>query len=717
MSSIIKIKEVKDFSLKSFKNYTGPSCEFDRSNIFFAPNGNGKSSLANGLRDEFYKTFSPENLRIYNKDFIDSQLLLEENGNIRGVKANFGKKDVDLELKIKVLDDECSAINKTISDLEDKNKELTISTETAIEDIFKRRKGKASITKKTHKDGVHEKVVQLWIDDYNTALKKFPDEKYDEIDGQKRFGDTLDIINGLRFTVSPSPNKADLDELRRIAPKKYDKVDIPSSNIVSWLEEGLHLHEDKKTCEFCGNTIDTRQLTARIEKYIKNEQNIDRKALESLKSALQLIYRDVKSIVDNNISIVAALDKDASVKDSLTELEDSLQVIQDLGAAINKKINGMQTPESIDVDVLESLLESIKACVVTIEDVKATRKAHYEEMVNRLEILVKGAIGYEISTSTLIADNQTDYKDNLKEITTLRKQSADKKETVRKLRESKSDLADFANYLNEIFKDIGIDFKLVLDAESYILQHTLLGVNLAINDISEGERNLLALVYFYYEMLSDDKKTLKDEVDIVIIDDPATSMDDENRFYILELVKSIIDNKSLQSFILTHSWRDFCDLCYAKDVQQGVRKFEISKVTGKSSIELSRSIVSPYKRLYKEVYDFSQKNFSDIDADEALHIPNTMRRVLEEYIRFNFGIDLATQTRYNEIAEALFEDRVSNIKASKEAQLKTLLSVCNILSHGTTHARNITEVHTSARFLINRMETINKYHHTRMKQG
>lgn len=717
MSGAIKIKEVKDLSLKSFKDYTGPSCEFDRSNIFFAPNGNGKSSLANGLRDEFYKTFSPENLRIYNKDFVDSQLLLEENGNIRGVKANFGKKDVDLELKIKALDGERDAIDKAISDLENKNKELIVSTETAIEDIFKRRKGKASITKKTHRDGVHEKVVQLWIDDYNTALKKFPDEKYDEIDGQKNFGDTLDIINGLRFAVSPSPNKADLDELRRIAPKTYDKVDIPSSDVVSWLEEGLHLHEDRETCEFCGNTIDIQQLTARIEKYIKDEQSVDRKHLENLKGTLQLIYRDIKSIVDNKESTVATLDKDESVVNSLTELENSLQIIQDVGVAINEKVGDMHTPNSIDVDALASLLELIETHVATIESAQAARKTHYEEMINRLEILVKGAIGYEISTSTLIAGNQTTYNDNLKEIALLRKQSRDKKETVRKLRESKSDLADFANYLNEIFKDIGIDFKLVLDGESYILQHALLGVNLTVDDISEGERNLLALVYFYYEMLSDDKKTFKSELELVVIDDPATSMDDENRFYILELVKSIIDNKSLQSFVLTHSWRDFCDLCYAKDEQQGVKKFEISKINGESSIELSRSIVSPYKRLYKEVYDFSQKNFSDINADETLHIPNTMRRVLEEYIRFNFGIDLATQTRYNEIAEALFEDRVSNISANNEAKLKTLLSVCNILSHGAPQTRSVAEIHTSARFLINRMETINKYHHTRMKQG
>ena len=97
-------------------------------------------------------------------------------------------------------------------------------------------------------------------------------------------------------------------------------------------------------------------------------------------------------------------------------------------------------------------------------------------------------------------------------------------------------------------------------------------------------------------------------------------------------------------------------------------------------------------------------------------MPNTMRRVLEEYIRFNFGIALATQSSYNEIAVALFETDVINISANNEAKLKKLLSVCNVLSHGTPPTRSISEIHTSSRILMNRIKDINTYHHNEMKQ-
>lgn len=716
MDNIIKIDEVKDLTLKSFNNYTGPIDKFGRSNIFFAPNGHGKTSLANGVKDEYVKTAAIENLRIYDKDFIETHLLLKEDRNIRGVKADFGKKDVDLEKKIKKLEEEIETTNADLAKLGGDNTKLIATTETVIDDIFKRRKGKASIAKKSHKDGIHEKVVQLWIDEYEAALKRFPDEKYDEIDGEKNFGDNLNVINGLRFDSPSTLSKQELEAMSTIATKTYDKVDIPSSEVVAWLETGLHVHEDKQACVFCGNSINIEELSAKITKFIKDEQSIDRKRLETFKGTLQIVYGTVRSIVDKREATLASLEQSAKATEAFDSLGESLEPLAAFGTAISAKINAMPDAANIDTEELSELLEKISTAISALGEAKDNRKKQYEEKINRLETLVKGAIGFEISSSKLVAGNVATYTENKKKITGLTEDIKKKRGEIRTLRDSKSDLADFANYLNAIFEDIGVNFKLVLSGKSYVLQHTLLGIDLTIDDISEGECNLLALVYFYYEMLGEDQKSLKDSIDVVIIDDPATSMDDENRFYILELVKSVIDNKGLQSFILTHSWHDFCDLSYGRNEQQGVKKFEITKMRGESAIEKSRSEVSPYKKLYKEVYDFSQMNLSDVSSDQALHMPNTMRRVLEEYIRFNFGIDLATQTHYNEIAQVLFEKEVAEVSQKNEARLKMLLSVCNILSHGAPRTRSVGEIHASARFLINRLSEINKYHHDKMKQ-
>ena len=164
--------------------------------------------------------------------------------------------------------------------------------------------------------------------------------------------------------------------------------------------------------------------------------------------------------------------------------------------------------------------------IYVLLDVREKLKSLYEDKINRLEILVKGAIGFEVKNSQLVSDNTAVYAENNKKIAELKKDIRTRTEAIHKLRDSKSDLSDFAEYLNQIFEEIGIGFKLVLSGKAYALQHSILNVDLNIDDISEGERNLLALVYFYYEMLGSDKKNLKDNLEIVIIDDPATSMDD-----------------------------------------------------------------------------------------------------------------------------------------------------------------------------------------------
>ena len=102
------IEQVKNFSQKSFINYTGPVEKFAEVNILFGYNGRGKTSLANGLVEEFLKDSNNEekNYRFFNRNYITNNLMLEQSkdSKIKGVIANFGKKDVDSEKQIKELE-------------------------------------------------------------------------------------------------------------------------------------------------------------------------------------------------------------------------------------------------------------------------------------------------------------------------------------------------------------------------------------------------------------------------------------------------------------------------------------------------------------------------------------------------------------------------------------------------------------------------------------
>src|SRR5690554_1436933 len=102
------ITKLINFTLKSFFSYTNPNVLLFRDkNILFGYNGKGKSSIAIGIKDEFLKdpNKKPENLRIFDRDYISNSLLLENSeGKIKGVEASFGKGVVDIENKIKELE-------------------------------------------------------------------------------------------------------------------------------------------------------------------------------------------------------------------------------------------------------------------------------------------------------------------------------------------------------------------------------------------------------------------------------------------------------------------------------------------------------------------------------------------------------------------------------------------------------------------------------------
>ena len=63
---------------------------------------------------------------------------------------------------------------------------------------------------------------------------------------------------------------------------------------------------------------------------------------------------------------------------------------------------------------------------------------------------------------------------------------------------------------------------------------------ISVDDISEGERNILALIYFLYSLL-DEKENIKDEIELIIIDDPISSLDENNKFILLQFLTELAE--------------------------------------------------------------------------------------------------------------------------------------------------------------------------------
>lgn len=718
------ITQFDNFTCKSFKNYTNPSdLLFREKNIFFGYNGKGKSASAIGIEREFLKDTSKkiENLRLFNKDYVSKSLLLENSDDkIKGIEANFGEGTVDVEKKIKELEKQIISeeeIEKFSSTVESIKK----STRKEIDSIHDRRKGKANIQKKAKDESV-KKVIELYRNDYTEAKKiEKEDAQLLKINGDNSIEKQIAQFDSLgSLSLSDIPEN-DIDKIKKIYLDKYgDNIEIPEYEIVQWIDEGVKIHQESDiVCKFCGSKLDYLTVKSKLIQYKENKRHKAIKELKTFSEKLQTILKGIVIIEKTSKSYIAIIGD--VIDEYFTTISSKKKDIEDLKNSLQTKIDNIEEISDFDFKRLASVINDTKNAISSITKEKEKQLKTLRIKQSNLTTLVKGAIGLEIISSSSIKDKLKQIETKEKELKTKKDSNKSKNEDIHNLKQQKSLTKDFANFVTQILEDINISLKVQIDIDNrnYIIKsaNSEEEIPLTIKNISEGEKNLLALLFFYYELFNDDKQQkVKTEIELIIVDDPISSMDDSNKFYILELMKSLLELKTQQVFVLTHSWDDFCNLSYGKkawDINSKYATFEIRKQNGKSELAQLKNQEKPYKYLFKEIFSFSQKRDTDISTEcEIYHYPNVMRRVFEEWYSFKIGKDLnLTSSQQNGLAN---DFKITDTKGKTE--LGVLLKVCNILSHSINSSKNPQEIHQASKYLMKLIKENDPIHYKNMKE-
>ncbi len=166
-------------------------------------------------------------------------------------------------------------------------------------------------------------------------------------------------------------------------------------------------------------------------------------------------------------------------------------------------------------------------------------------------------------------------------------------------------------------------------------------------DVSAGERNVIGLCYFFANILEGKSRDAAyAEEYLLIIDDPVSSYDVENRIGILsylkyELSKYLLGNKDSKALIMTH------DLFTATDTEKILKELKVDcnkKYNGQSSFiysqkELHNHLLVPfnnkrneYTTLMNLVYEYANGNATE----QELFIGNIIRQVLEAFSTFEY---------------------------------------------------------------------------------
>lgn len=167
------------------------------------------------------------------------------------------------------------------------------------------------------------------------------------------------------------------------------------------------------------------------------------------------------------------------------------------------------------------------------------------------------------------------------------------------------------------------------------------------SNISVGERNIIGLCYFFASMLQgkDDKNAFNDEY-LIIIDDPVSSYDFENKIGILSFLKVKLSqflngNLNSKAIILTHDLLTFFDIEKILEELQnefndtyGKKRtvFNLFELKKCNLMEFQYKKRHEYTEMMKLIYEYSLERCSD----SSMFIGNIMRQVLEAFSTFEY---------------------------------------------------------------------------------
>ncbi|MCO7027584.1 AAA family ATPase [Tetragenococcus halophilus] len=657
------ISEIKNINKKSFVDYSSGE-EFGQVNVLFGPNGSGKSALSEWIKENNY-----DKTRIFDTSYVLDNIAPHE--GIAGVKLTVGEEAIDIENNILRITAANENLEKQIGGLTERKREKKYNLYTIMQTLLKKARKHFSLTKGVkQKPNAREQPIQA----FNQWKKEINETLDSNIESLQQLEQEKELIQNKLNKLIP-PFKMEEDRFKRFSESLKKRVTVPdnaiSQQLSDWLSEGVELHSmssHNEKCEFCGQYFDAIELSQIINEKIKNEHAKLLKALENLNSELQKSKKDA-ALLPKEINIDNFCEQvDTLITNILEKVEDTEATIE-VSQDVYKKLNQLNKTVIEEKKQLESRLKNINT------------------QINQIEKVAKSWIGKQLK-SDINASKLTnellriDEKENK-----LKKTVEDNKKWNVEQQQKNSDLKPFKELINQQFKVLGLDFELFImdDNQHYLIKHNNQEVNLIPKDLSEGELRLIAFLHFYYELFDKPNETLSQDVEIVIIDDPITSLDTDNRYYLTELINNFINKAkefSVQLFIFTHSSLDFHNFGYT--AQNKCRWWTVAKKdNGESEIkrldaEKMKNYSDYYRSNFRSVFGFAIRSKNSLTEKDCIRYGNKARWVFESHARTHYNITYAAKGSRDTLKDCY------EVPEEEEGVFLRMLDVINSLSHGNS---------------------------------
>lgn len=547
-------------------------------NFFYGNNGSGKSTIGRAINGgsaikskityDRDKTAANYRTLVYNQDYIAK--LINNAGDIPGVFTFHTAEDERIETQIsEIMPMRMEYANKVNA------------TRDLLADYEKKAAGRVSSYREIFWQTT-DKVRQRFSSFVSGLLR-----------GKDAFMDTI---------LKTPPEESDLDELEQLCASAFDsnaktyelinKMTIPGSikdvessellkqkiasrsetpfaeymraiQATSWVQEGhKHFHKNDGKCPYCQQELPAdfeEQLAACFD----NQYQEDVATLQRMAESYYSYARKVsdffsyvfesrnpaflaESLVSYQSAIVNTIEINLTmiqqkIKDPATIVE--LKEYDSLVDSLNHEIDRYNEQTKKNNEIIANRRQGRKECERKIW-------SHLSYMVrDSVEQFKNESIQHESEIKSIKEEGNEAYK-NGKAL----------QEQIDALRSQTGNTIDAMKSINTILDDSGFQgFRLEENPavkNHYHIVRPGQDADSPATNLSEGERNFIAFLYFYHEVKGSNTKTNEIPEKIVVIDDPVSSMDSQVLFVVCALVRELIEICLNNSRALTEITRD-----------------------------------------------------------------------------------------------------------------------------------------------------------------
>ena len=424
---------------------------------------------------------------------------------------------------------------------------------------------------------------------------------------------------------------------------------------MNWIKCGVDIHgKNPEKCVFCGNSIDGH-LIQNLEIAFSDE-------LVTLESNLEEKNNYVKSEIEKLEKVPKIEAEDYFRTDSLK----IKRINQDIENEFKNRLNVLKLIESKIAEKQRDIFSKVEI------EMKESSWGSFSEIQDEIDLLYENTIDrieqfeelrqesinflrwYYIAEKLPVSEYQmlSQKVDNLRGDLQTKKNEREKlegeeskyKNIISELESKLKSEKEAVKRINQILKNSLAHSEISLessDSGDEIYYKVTRNKENAYN-LSEGEKSLIAFAYYISRLdsLSNEEKSKT----ILFIDDPISSLDENNIFYIYNLIFCLLEKKEfLQYFLSTHnldflkytnrfsSKKDYYLIEKIKESENEPSKSYIKKLPSHMS-----SKVTEFVFLFEQIYKVATEDETEDNFSVFYNFPNNGRKFIEILLYFKY---------------------------------------------------------------------------------